>query len=581
MRCSSCGHENREGARFCLNCGGGLGASCSGCGRALPAEARFCDSCGQTAGETARRTPTPQPSPALPDSFAGGRYRVQRFLGEGGRKRVYLAHDDKLDRDVAIAVIKTEGLDADGVVRVRREAQAMGRLGDHPHIVTIHDVGEEGPSTGSGRAESYIVSQYMGGGDVDGMLRQAQDHRLPVEQTLRIGQQVCRALEHAHSRGIVHRDLKPGNIWLTEDGTAKLGDFGLAVALDRSRLTMEGMMLGTVAYMAPEQALGRQSDARSDLYSLGCVLYEMLTGRAPFLGDDAVGVISQHINTPPLTTIWHNSGVPPDLDDLVIRLLAKVPEERPDSAAEVAAALAAIALAAAQPAVQPTPAAPQVRGFRRGPFVGREKEMAQLKERFEDALSARGSLVMIVGEPGIGKTRLTEELSVYARLRGAQALNGQCYESEGAPPYIPFVEALRQYVNSCPAEALREEMGDGASDLAKLVSEVRARVPDVPESREEAPEAERYRLLEAVTSFLVNASKANPLLIVLDDLHWAEQTQPSAPGALGAPAGRRAHPRRWHLPRRGARPPPSPLGGDRRPAARAPLRAHPRPWPRR
>jgi class 3 adenylate cyclase len=445
---------------------------------------------------------------------------VQRFLGEGGRKRVYLAHDAKLDRDVAVAVIKTEGLDADGLTRVKREAQAMGRLGDHPHIVTVFDTGDES-------GQSYIVSQYMEGGDLDGMLRQAQDHRLPLDQALRTGQQVCRALEHAHARGIVHRDLKPGNIWLTQDGTAKIGDFGLAVALDRSRLTMEGMILGTVAYMAPEQALGRQSDARSDLYSLGCVLYETLTGRPPFLGEDAVGVISQHINTPPLTTIWHNSSVPPTLDDLVMRLLAKVPEERPDSAAGVAAALAAIAAAAAQPTAQQAaaaaPPATQVRGFRRGPFVGRDKEMAQLKERFEDSLSGHGSLVMIVGEPGIGKTRLAEELSVYARVRGAQALTGQCYESEGAPPYIPFVETLRQYVNSRPAEALREEMGDGASDLAKLVSEVRARVPDVPDSREEAPEAERYRLLEAVTSFLVNASQANPLLLILDDLHWADK----------------------------------------------------------
>ena len=164
-----------------------------------------------------------------------------------------------------------------------------------------------------------------------------------------------------------------------------------------------------------------------------------------------------------------------------------------------------------------------MRSIRRGPFVGREKEMAQLKERFEDSLSGHGSVVMMVGEPGIGKTRLAEELSVYARVRGAQALTGQCYESEGAPPYIPFVEAIRQYVNNRPPEALREEMGEGASDLAKLVSEVRTRVPDIPVTREQEPEAERYRLLEAVTSFMVSASKANPLLLILDDLHWADK----------------------------------------------------------
>jgi len=452
---------------------------------------------------------------------------VKGFLGEGGRKRVYLAHDEKLDRDVAIAVIKTEGLDEAGLSRVKREAQAMARLGDHPNIVTVFDIGEEGPSAGSGRAEPYIVSQYMAGGDVEGSIRQAEDHRLPVERALRIAEQACHALEHAHARGVIHRDIKPGNIWLTEEGAAKLGDFGLAVALDRSRLTMEGTMLGTVAYMAPEQALGRQSDARSDLYSLGCVLYEMLTGRPPFLGEEAVGVISQHINTAPVALTWHSPEVPPELDALVMRLLAKVQDERPASAAAVAAALAAILVDAARPAAErpaaATAAGAQAGAFRRGPFAGREKEMAQLKERFEDALSGHGSLVMIVGEPGIGKTRLADELSVYARVRGAQALTGQCYESEGAPPYIPFVEALRQYVNSRPADALREEMGEGASDLAKLVSEVRARVPDIPSTREQEPEAERYRLLDAVASFLVNASTANPLLLILDDLHWADK----------------------------------------------------------
>ena len=161
----------------------------------------------------------------------------------------------------------------------------MGRLGDHPHIVTVFDIGEE-------NGQPFIVSQYMAGGDLTEVLQQIEGQPLDLGEALRINGQVRRALEHAHSHGIVHRDLKPANIWLTDDGTVKLGDFGLAVALDKSRLTMEGTMVGTVAYMPPEQALGRKADARSDLYSLGCVLYEMLTGRPPFLGDDPVVVIS-------------------------------------------------------------------------------------------------------------------------------------------------------------------------------------------------------------------------------------------------------------------------------------------------
>ncbi|MEE8137928.1 MAG: serine/threonine-protein kinase, partial [Thermoanaerobaculia bacterium] len=248
---------------------------------------------------------------------------MQRFLGEGGRKRVYLAHDTKLDSDVAIAVLKTERLDADALTRIRREAQAMGRLRDHPNIVTVHDIGEEsGPD---GQAQPYIVSQYMAGGDLEGLLQQAENHRLPLDHAVRIANEVRQALEHSHSRGIIHRDLKPGNIWLTEEGTAKLGDFGLAMVVDRSRLTVAGMMLGTVAYMPPEQALGRQADARSDLYSWGCVLYETVTGRPPFLGDDTVAIISQHINTAPVAPSWHNPDVPRALEALILRCLAKDP----------------------------------------------------------------------------------------------------------------------------------------------------------------------------------------------------------------------------------------------------------------
>ena len=149
------------------------------------------------------------------------------------------------------------------------------------------------------------------------------DHRLALKQAINIALETGRGLEFAHSRGIVHRDLKPGNVWLTEDG--KIGDFGLAMALDRSRLTIEGMMMGTVSYMPPEQALGGEVTPRSDLCSLGAMLYDMVTGRPPFLGDDSVAIIGQHINTPPVAPTWHNGQCPRALDALILRLLAKDP----------------------------------------------------------------------------------------------------------------------------------------------------------------------------------------------------------------------------------------------------------------
>ncbi len=135
-----------------------------------------------------------------------------------------------------------------------------------------------------------MVTELMGGGDVEGVIEDAPENRLPLEQAINITRETCRGLEFAHSRGIVHRDLKPGNVWLTGDGVAKIGDFGLAVAIDRSRLTTKGMMVGTVSYMPPEQAMGGEVTPRADLYSLGAMLYEMVTGRPPFLGDDSVAV---------------------------------------------------------------------------------------------------------------------------------------------------------------------------------------------------------------------------------------------------------------------------------------------------
>ena len=181
--------------------------------------------------------------------------------------------------------------------------------------------------------------EYMGGGSVADALNEAEDHRLPVERTLEIATAVCRGLEFVHANSLIHRDVKPGNVFLAEDGTAKLGDFGLAAALDRTRLTQAGMMVGTATYMPPEQALSGAVTPQSDLYSLGVMLYELVTGRPPFVGDDPTAVISQHINTPPVAPSWNSEHCPPDLEALILHLLQKVPEDRPTSASEVLEAL--------------------------------------------------------------------------------------------------------------------------------------------------------------------------------------------------------------------------------------------------
>ena len=447
----------------------------------------------------------------LPASFVDGRYQVTDFLGKGGRKQVYLAHDTRLDRDVAFALIKTEGLDANGRQRIQREAQAMGRLSGHPHIVTIHDVGEED-------GQPYIVSEYMAGGDVEALIVAADDHQLDLERAVSIATQVSRALEHAHADGVVHRDIKPGNIWLAEDGTAKLGDFGLAFAASETRMTTEGTMLGTVAYMPPEQALGGAATPQSDLYSLGCALYEIVTGRPPFLGDDAVAVISQHLNAAPVAPSWSRRDCPSALEALIETLLAKQPADRPASAAAVRAELASIDLTV--PAGGMEHQNPLDR-LAHGVFVGREEEMQRLRRAFDSSLGGHGELVMLVGQPGIGKTRTTYELETYAKMRGAQVLWGRIHEASGAPSYWPWIQIGRAWDATNDRESLRLS-GETSGELSRLFPEMLGPGGAAPTPVQDA-EAAQFRLFDAFATFVRQAAAQSPLMIVVDDLHWADK----------------------------------------------------------
>jgi hypothetical protein len=521
MKCPHCQSDNPEEAKFCVKCGKSLliELTCPNCGETNPPGSLFCKECGHALTEQAPAPTKPRPKkPSIqePTSFADGRYQVKRLLGEGGKKKVYLVCDNVLDRDVAFALIKTEKLDDDSRKRITREARAMGKLGDHPHIVSIHDMGEH-------EGQPYIVIPYMAGGDVEGLIEAASEHRLPIDKVIEIGKCVCKGLEFAHSRGIVHRDLKPGNVWLSEDGTAKIGDFGLAVAVDMSRLTQSGMMVGTVSYMPPEQAMGGKITERADLYSLGAMLYEMVTGRPPFVGEDSVSIIGQHINTPPVSPTWHRADLPPALETLILQLLEKDPAKRPSSASDVLKALESIDAGKVSKDASREASVITENPLYRRVFVGREAELRQLQSAFDSAVSGQGSLMMVVGEPGIGKTETCLQLSTYVTLRGGRTLVGHCYEEGSLSlPYLAFVEAMRSYVLSREVKDLREELGTGAADVARIVSEIREKLK-VKLRPKGDPEEERYRLMQAVTEFLSHAANVQPMMVVLEDLHDADK----------------------------------------------------------
>jgi len=256
-------------------------------------------------------------------TLAAGRYRVERELGHGGMATVYLAHDEELERPVAVKVLP-EHLAGDDAFRARfvREARLAGRL-SHPNVVRVYDAGEA-----DGRP--FIVMEYVPGASL------ADTGPLPVPRVVDLGTQACAGLQHAHDAGLVHRDVKPANLLVRDDGVLKIADFGIARAAESTRHTQAGMLLGTAAYLAPEQIAGEDATAASDLYSLGAVLYELLAGRPPYsfssLGElaakQAEGIVEPVADVAP--------DVPREVEAAVMHALARDPGFRPASAAELA-----------------------------------------------------------------------------------------------------------------------------------------------------------------------------------------------------------------------------------------------------
>ena len=256
-----------------------------------------------------------------------GRYRIIKQIGRGGMADVYLAKDLILDgEEVAVKVLRTNyQTDPIAVARFQREARAMADL-DHPHIVRITDIGEED-------GQQYLAMEYVAGLDLKRYIK--EHHPLSNEEAVRIMGQILLAMRLAHTRGIVHRDLKPQNILLTPDGTAKVTDFGIAVAFAETSLTQTNSMLGSVHYLSPEQARGSKATVQSDIYAMGIIFYEMLTGHIPYDGDSAVTIALQHFQKPLPSVIAENPSVPQALENVVIKATAKKLTDRYQSVAEM------------------------------------------------------------------------------------------------------------------------------------------------------------------------------------------------------------------------------------------------------
>ncbi|MGW1550934.1 protein kinase domain-containing protein [Streptomyces sp. NPDC002346] len=267
-------------------------------------------------------------------SVAGGRYQLRDLLGEGGMASVYLAYDSALDRQVAIKTLHTElGREQSFRERFRREAQAVAKL-QHTNIVSVFDTGEDELG---GALMPYIVMEYVEGEPLGSVLQ--ADIRsygaMPADKALKVTGDVLAALDTSHEMGLVHRDIKPGNVMVTKRGVVKVMDFGIARAMQSgvTSMTQTGMVVGTPQYLSPEQALGRGVDARSDLYSVGIMLFQLLTGRIPFDADSPLAIAYAHVQEEPVAPSSINRSITPAMDALVARALKKNPNERFPSAA--------------------------------------------------------------------------------------------------------------------------------------------------------------------------------------------------------------------------------------------------------
>ena len=442
-------------------------------------------------------------------------YKILSELGKGGMGVVYKAQDLKLQRLVALKFLPSNSLgNEEAKARFLREARAAAAL-QHPNICTVYEIDEVDGQT-------FIAMAYLEG---DELTKSIEKGPLSVERLLDIAIQVGRGLQEAHSKGVVHRDIKPANIMDTTSGQAVLMDFGLAqLASAASKLTREGTTVGTSAYMSPEQTTGEKLDHRTDIWALGVVLYEMATGQVPFQGHYEQAILYSILNEPPEPITAVRTGVPPELERIVNKCLAKRAGERYQTISDLLADLSALKRATESGEGQPPePLEAQPQKPRRA-FVGREEETTELGRLLESVRLGHGSLVLIGGEPGVGKTRLCEEILADAGEQQMLVLTGHSYEGEGVQSFIPFVESLEAASRTVPRTNFRAALGGAAPEIAKLMPELRRTFPDIPEPIQLPAEQQQRYLFNGFREFIERLSRQTPIVWLLDDLHWAEES---------------------------------------------------------
>ncbi len=468
----------------------------------------------------------------LPSSI--GRYRVVRKIGEGGMGTVFEAFDEVLGRRIAIKRLKA--VDESARRRFWREARAVARL-SHPNVCQLYEVGEDGSGP-------FLAMELLAGEPLSARLRRAP---MSAAEVVALGAGILAALQAIHAAGLIHRDIKPSNVHLTPYGP-RLLDFGLARALpevararrskrdargrvpSRSPITDARLMIGTPRYMAPEQILGGVVDGRADLFATAAVLYEAVTGKHAIPGSRLVEVLSATIHSPP-------APLPASLarlDAVLRRALAKTPSERYAGAQEMAEALHAAAAA-------PPVAAPAVEAENGAIFVGRVAELASLQERLDAAIAGAGGIVFVTGERGVGKSAIVGEMlrRVRASSQKITVVTGRCLEHQGPGEALqPFLDALGRLFGTSQGRAYAVELVKTFAPTAAVLMPA-ALVPDPDGSlQRQTAGATRERLIRESGDFMEAATRLYPLVILLEDLQWADAVSVDLLSHLGRRAGR-------------------------------------------
>jgi serine/threonine protein kinase len=415
--------------------------------------------------------------------IANGRYVLLRLLGHGGQKDVFLARDVRLERVVVVSFVRKDLLTDSAAERFLREARATAQLEDHPNVVAVYDVGDE-------NGAPYFVSQYVAGGSLAEVLAREPNRRLEPHRAIEIAYGIAQALDHAHRHDIIHRDVKPSNIWLSRDGIAKLGDFGIAATSGQA----DSLTGGTPLYASPEQKSGLKTGPQSDMYSLGVVLYEMMTGRPPFRAKTVGGVVSQHLNdTPPPPSSF--VGDPARVyDDLILRLLRKKPAERPESMRrlldELQDHLGGRVLADVERRRSPGRIAS-------GLFVGSERELGELRQASASTINDKDGVFLLTGEVRSGKTSTVRRIFEYIPPTDTEVHVVSCHEAAGPPPFRPWIQIVRNMIDAARFDRILTALGPDSDVVGEISGDVQRQLPRLMLPPPLEPGQARFRLFDA------------------------------------------------------------------------------------